>query len=469
MHKPSQLLSSVFSFPPTGGQLQVFDLLDSFLADRQRTRKVFLLKGYAGTGKTSIIGALTDILSDLNLKFVLLASTGRAAKMVSAYSGKKAHTIHKHIYTKEEGEDGLDEPRFVLKTNLAGKTIYIVDEASMISDEAGWGANGLLADLMEFVFARKSNRLILVGDMAQLPPVRQSESPALSGEYLREKFDADLVEFELTEVVRQERKSGILENATYIREVIRQNGTTVKLEVQGFRDFYRMKADKLEDGLNYAYGKYGIHNTMVITRSNKSAVLYNQYIRSRINYAEEELQVGDMLIVVRNNYETLPEEISGGFLANGDFVEIVKVRRTTEMHGFRFADVLLKLPDEAGEPEFEARILLDLLNSYSPSLSQEENHRLYTSVSKDYWEIKNKRERRAAIKKDAFLSALQVKYAYALTCHKAQGGQWDAVFIDQGYLTQDQIDREYYRWLYTAVTRGTKEVFMVNFDAQFFR
>lgn len=430
---------------------------------------MFLLKGYAGTGKTSIIGALTDILSDLNLKFVLLASTGRAAKMISAYSGKKAFTIHKHIYTKEEGEDGLDELRFVLKTNLASKTIYIVDEASMISNESGLGENGLLADLVKFVFAKKSNRLMLVGDIAQLPPVRQAESPALNGAYLKEKFDVELTEYELTEVTRQGRKSGILENATRIREIIRLGEKEVKLETKGYGDFFRMGADRLEDGLNYAYGKYGINNTMVITRSNKSAVLYNQYIRSRINYAEEEIQVGDTLIVVRNNYETLPEEISGGFLANGDFVEIVKVRRMTEAHGFRFADVLLKLPDETGEPEFEARIMLDLLNSYAPSLSQEDNQRLYNSVSKDYWEIKSKRERRAAIKKDACLSALQVKYAYALTCHKAQGGQWDAVFIDQGYLTLDQIDREYFRWVYTAVTRGAKEVFMVNFDARFFR
>lgn len=468
MSDPLKLLQQAFLHEPTYGQQEVFQLLQKFINNTQRTRKAFLLKGYAGTGKTSMIGALTDTLKYLNIKFVLLAPTGRAAKVMANYTGKSAYTIHKHIYVREGDEDSGDELKFILKPNLAAKTIYIVDEASMVSNDSGIGERGLLEDLMEFIFAKKSNKILLVGDTAQLPPVKQASSPALDANVLAERFDLDLLQFELTEVVRQDLKSGILENATYLRDCIRRRNNQVKLSLNGYQDFYRMGSDRLEDGINYAYSKFGINNTMVITRSNKTAVLYNQYIRSRIHYAEEELQVGDLLIVVRNNYIVLPEDISNGFIANGDFVEVVKIRRTEEVHGFRFADVLLKMVDEKGEPEFEAKIMLDLLGAHTASMTHEDNQKLYLSVLNDYADIRNKRERRAAVKNDKYLNALQVKFAYALTCHKSQGGQWDAVFIDQGYLTEDQLDVEFYRWLYTAITRGVKEVYLVNFNSELF-
>jgi exodeoxyribonuclease-5 len=466
--KPSQLLTAAFNHSPTDGQKSVFKLLEEFLENSDRSKKVFLLKGYAGTGKTSIVGALTKVLPMMNLKFVLLAPTGRAAKVIANYTGQKAFTIHKHIYMREGEEELGGDLRFVMRTNLATKTIFVVDEASMIGNETGVGERGLLEDLIDFVFTKKSNKILLIGDTAQLPPVRVADSPALDGKDLVERYELDLMEIELTEVVRQAEKSGILENATAIREVIRQGTDSIKLNLKGYRDFYRMGSDRLEDGLNYAYSKFGVKNTMIITRSNKTAVQYNHFIRSRIQYAEEEIQVGDMLVVVRNNYIVLPEDVSGGFLANGDFVEIVKIRNTEEQHGFRFANVILKLIDEPGEPEFDAKILLDLLSSFTPNMSSEDNQKLYQAVLADYMEIRNKRERNTAVRKDKYLNAIQVKYAYALTCHKSQGGQWDAVFIDQGYLTDDQMGKEYFRWLYTAITRGIKEVYLVNFSSVFF-
>jgi len=446
--------------------MEVIVALDDFVTNKGKTKDIFILKGYAGTGKTTLIATLSTILATFGFKFVLLAPTGRAAKVMASYSTKNAYTIHKHIYIKEEAESG--DLIFRLKENLAAKTIYIVDEASMISDETGIGERGLLADLFEFVFTKKSNKLFIVGDTAQLPPVRQNTSPALDADILRERFDADVVEMELTEVVRQAARSGILENATGIRNQIRLNVPNIKLSVKGFPDMYRMTGEKLEEGINYAYSKFGVRNTMIITRSNRDAVAYNKYIRQRINWCEEEIQNGDLLIAVRNNYEVLPEEMHAGFLANGDFIEVVKVKHVEECHGFRFAEMTLKMVDEVGEPEFEAKILLDLLYSNAPSLSQEENQRLYHAVLDDYQEIKGRRERKSAVKKDPFLNAVQVKFAYALTCHKAQGGQWDAVFINQGFLPDDNIDIDYLRWLYTAITRGTKEVFLVNFNPTFF-
>lgn len=466
--KPSLLLTAAFKHPPTEGQNTVFKLLETFLENTDRSKKVFLLKGYAGTGKTSIVGALTKVLPTMNLKFVLLAPTGRAAKVIANYTGQKAFTIHKHIYMREGEDEGSGDLKFVMRTNLASKTVFVVDEASMIGNEVGIGERGLLTDLLDFVFTKKSNKILFIGDTAQLPPVKVADSPVLVGNSLAEHYDLDLMEVELTEVVRQHEKSGILENATSIREAIRLGASEIKLNLKGYRDFYRMGSDRLEDGINYAYSKFGIKNTMIITRSNKTAVQYNQFIRSRIQYAEEEIQVGDMLVVVRNNYIVLPEDIAGGFLANGDFVEIVKIRNTEEQYGFRFANVILKLVDEPGEPEFDAKILLDLLCTYTPNLNSEDNQKLYQALLSDYMDIRNKRERNAAVRLDKYLNAIQVKYAYALTCHKSQGGQWDAIFVDQGYLTDDQMGKEYFRWLYTAITRGVKEVYLVNFSSVFF-
>lgn len=434
--------------------------------EKPRGRNAFLLKGFAGTGKTTVISTLVKVLEKLDIKYVLLAPTGRASKVMAGYSGAKAFTIHKHIYMNEEGEAGL--PVFSLRKNYTAKTIYIVDEASMISDNADTGDKGVLNDLMEFVYERKSNKLILVGDTAQLPPVGQELSPALDSSILKPRYDLDLIEMELTEVVRQEQRSGILENATELRETIGRYSTDFKFLIRGFPDMFKMTSARIEEGLRYAYNKFGQENCMIITRSNKNAAMYNKFIRNSIHFFEEEIVAGDILMAVKNNYNVLAPDSPAGFIANGDFLEIKRIRKIEEMHGFRFATLTLSLVDLPEEPEFECKVILDVLHSSSPALTPEENRKLYNSVCMDYADIRKKQERILAIKNDGYLNALQVKFAYALTCHKSQGGQWDAVFVDQGYVTEDTINRDYFRWLYTAITRGKKEVFLVDFHQRFF-
>jgi exodeoxyribonuclease-5 len=357
---------------------------------------------------------------------------------------------------------------FVRQKNNQEETVYIVDEASMISDDKMVGTNSLLHDLLDFVFEQDTNKLILIGDEAQLPPVGMSVSPALDVEHLRERYLADVTVHRLTEVTRQEEGSGILNNATALRNLLDDIEPQLRMVTKGYKDFYKMSGERLEDGLRYAYNKYGRENTIIITRSNKTAVQYNKYIRNTINYSENELDSGDMLMVVKNNYTILDEDSKAGFIANGDFVEVVKIRREEEMHGLRFANVTLRLVDYPDEPEFDTKIILNTLYSFAPALSQEENKALYESVLKDYFWVKSKKQRQEMLREDPYLNALQVKFAYALTCHKSQGGQWDAVFVDQGYVPDNQIDNEYIRWLYTAITRGAKEVFLVNFHKDFF-
>ena len=308
----------------------------------------------------------------------------------------------------------------------------------------------------------------MIGDEAQLPPVGMQVSPALSAEHLVGRYHATITEHVLTEVMRQGEGSGILTNATNLRQQLQAETPNIQLITRKYKDFYRMTGERLEDGIRYAYDKYGRENTTIITRSNKTAVQYNRYIRTAINYSENELDSGDMLMVVRNNYTVLGEESKAGFIANGDFVEVLKIRREEEMHGLRFANVTLKLVDYPDEEEFDCKIILNTLYSNSPTLSAEENKMLYESVLKDYFWVKSKKERQDLLRKDPFLSALQVKFAYALTCHKSQGGQWDAVFVDQGYLPPNsEVDSDFIRWLYTAITRGVKEVFLLNFNKQF--
>jgi exodeoxyribonuclease V len=465
--RASELLISNFPFEPTQGQLDVFKLMDKFLASGDDFRPAFLLKGYAGTGKTTVVSQLVNILPVLGYSFVLIAPTGRAAKVMSTYSKKPASTIHKHIFmqNKEGAETGFS---FQRKKNYLSKTIFIVDEASMISEEADFGARGLLTELITYVFEKKSNKLLIIGDSAQLPPVMQELSPALNPEYLRNNFQLDLLEYEMKEVMRQQSASGILANATALRENIRQGNTDIKFKTKGFRDIYKMNGDKLEDGLRYAYNKYGHENTIVICRSNKAATQYNEYIRRTINSSESEINAGDILMVVRNNYTVLSDDSPAGFLANGDFAEVIKIKKFEDLHDMRFAELELKLLDYPLQPSFEAKVMLDVLHSFSPNLGQEDYKKLYESVGKDYIDFKSQAEKKQAIKKDPFLNALQIKFAYALTCHKSQGGQWDAVFIDQGFLKDEMLNKEFLRWLYTAVTRATKEVFLVNFHARFF-
>ncbi|OJV12813.1 MAG: ATP-dependent endonuclease [Dyadobacter sp. 50-39] len=468
---PSQLLRKQFPFRPTEGQLRFFEQTNDFLIEEkglERYRDCFLLKGYAGTGKTTIISTLIKVLKNFGYKSVLLAPTGRAAKVMSGYSEKIALTIHKKIY-KQTADAFSGTLTFQRQKNYHDNTLFIVDEASMITDDADFGSRSLLADLVEFVFENPGNKLMLVGDTAQLPPVGKELSPALDGEYMERTFYMSVFQEELKEVMRQDEQSGILFNATQLRNQLGAEAANIHITTRAFRDVFKMTGEKLEEGLRYAYDKYGTENSIILTRSNKSAVQYNEYIRRVINFSEDELDAGDRLMVVRNNYNILDEDSPAGFIANGDFVELLKIRKTQEMHGFRFADVTLRLTDYEKQPEFDAKIFLDTLHSPSASMSAEDNKKLYESVQQDYFYIKSKKDRVEALRKDPYLNALQVKFAYALTCHKAQGGQWSAVFIDQGYLPEEQINTEFIRWLYTAITRATDEVFLMNFHQQFFK
>ena len=463
----ASLLHAQFVFTPTPGQAALFSKLEDFFADTRQPQPTFLLRGYAGTGKTSVISTLVHALARLDYRAELMAPTGRAAKVMAQYSGRRAFTIHRSIY-RQTSDPYSGEPAMKVQKNYRTRTLFIVDEASMINDTPGSGEFDLLTDLIRYVFQHPSNRLLLVGDTAQLPPVGQLLSPALDVALLRESFALSVWEHELTEVTRQADTSGVLFNATRLRGQVGQEKPKITFRTQGFRDCFRMTGEKLEDGLHYAYNKFGQEGTVVICRSNKNAALYNQHIRRRILNLEAEVDAGEYLMIVRNNYQALGSDEAAGFLANGDFVEVMKVRNEEEQHGFRFATLLLRLPDYADQPTFEAKALLNLLHNENPSLTNEEYRRLRDSVAEDYADLTTKKARREAMKVDPYLNALQVKFAYALTCHKAQGGQWPLVFVDQGYLTEERVDRAYLRWLYTAVTRATHELYLVNFHERFF-
>ncbi|MFC5408548.1 ATP-dependent RecD-like DNA helicase [Larkinella bovis] len=467
---PAQLLAKRFPFKPTSGQQQFFEQMNQFMSrpEHANYRDCFLLKGYAGTGKTTLISTLIKVLPKFGYKAVLLAPTGRAAKVMANYSKRMAQTIHRKIY-RQIADANSGNLVFQRQKNYHEDTVFIIDEASMISDDAEIGMNGLLSDLVDFVFENSGNRLMLVGDEAQLPPVGKEISPALDKGYLERHFDMVVTEQELLEVMRQDEHSGILLNATALRDVLGEREPRITLDVRKYRDIYKMTADRLEDGIRYCYDKFGRENTIIITRSNKMAVQYNQYIRRVINQCEEELDAGDMLMIVKNNYSVLDDDSPAGFLANGDFVEVMKIRKREEVHGLKFATVTLRLVDLDEQPEFESKIILDTLYSPQPNLGRDENRNLYESVQKDYFYIRTKKERNEAIRRDPYLNALQVKFAYALTCHKAQGGQWPAVFIDQGYLPDGQVNQDFVRWLYTAITRTTDEAFLMNFMPQFFQ
>jgi exodeoxyribonuclease-5 len=400
---------------------------------------------------------------------VLLAPTGRAAKVITNYSGKKAFTIHKKIYRKKVAAS--PEMNFVLGDNIMENTLFIVDEASMISDQVhDYSRQSLLQDLISYVYNGKNCKLMLVGDTAQLPPVGSDISPALDKLFVSEQFRLNVFTYELTDVVRQEKESGILFNATQLRELVRKGEEVFpKFNIKGYKDIFRMTGERLVEGLNYAYDKYGMENTIVICRSNKNANAYNQNIRNRILYREEELSGGDHIMIVRNNYFWLkPEDNSGDFIANGDIARIRKVRRIEEQYGFRFAELVIELLDYPDEEPLSCKVMLDTLYSETPSLSNADNKRFYEAVLQDYMHIENKKFRMEELKKDPYYNALQIKFAFAVTCHKAQGGQWPAVFIDQGYLTDEMLNTEFLRWLYTGLTRSNKELFLVNFSDQFF-
>lgn len=464
--KPSDLLIKNFPFLPTSGQSGFFGMMDDFLMKNPESKPTFILKGYAGTGKTSVISSLVKSLPRLNMRSLLLAPTGRAAKVMGNYSKKASFTIHKIIY-KPKGEDGNLGMGFILQKNYYKDTVFIVDESSMLGDDGGMSGT-LLGDLIRFTFQGAGNRLILVGDTAQLPPVGSEYSPALNAEYLARHFRLEVGQIELIEVMRQKLESGILFNATNLRDQLKKEMPEVKIITNRFKDTFKMTGERLEDGLRYAYEKYETENTIIVTRSNKAAVQYNLYIRKIIHFFEDEISTGDLLMIVKNNYTYMAESDSVNFLANGDMVEVMKIRNFEELYDFRFATLELRLLDYPDEPHFEAKVLLDTLYSPSPSLTRDQYRELYKKVSEDYADVASKVERQELIRKDPYLNALQVKFAYALTCHKAQGGQWKAVFVDQGYLKEDQVDRDFTRWLYTAMTRATEELYLVNFNPMFF-
>ena len=465
MPRPSEILLNKFPFDPTEGQKQLFLKMD-WLLEKAPEPRALMIKGYAGTGKTTVVSALTQALPLFNFKFTLLAPTGRAAKVMSSYAKRVAFTIHKKIYKQQATEVG--DFKFKLQRNYAKDTVFIVDEASMISEELAYRSQSLLADLVQYIFTDKSNRLILIGDNAQLPPVGQEVSPALNEEKLHHGYSLPLKSVALTEVMRQEAGSGILWNATGLRNELSQEKPSVKLRTQGFNDIFKMTGERMEDGIRYSYDLHGMENTVIICRSNRSANGYNQYIRRSIHFYESELEAGEMLMIVRNNYVFTPGNIPGDFLANGDFVEVMKIVGFEELYGFRFATLALRMVDYPGHETFEAKVILDTLYSETPALTIEQNKALYEQVSADYADLASKRELKEALKKDPYLNALQVKFAYAITCHKAQGGQWTAVFVDQGYLKDEDLDKEYIRWLYTAVTRATDQLFLVNFNSKMF-
>ncbi|HBH22716.1 MAG TPA: ATP-dependent endonuclease [Cytophagales bacterium] len=466
MPKISNILRQKFPYEPTEGQARLFNMLDSYVEEKEK-KKCLVIKGYAGTGKTSLISTLVNVFPLFNLKYILMAPTGRAAKVMSNYAGRPAYTIHKKMY-KQVADPASGELQFKKVKNYHTKTVFIVDEASMLSDKAEFGKNSLIADLIHYVFENEDNRLILVGDLAQLPPVGAMESPALDENYLKDLFRLKVWAIELKDVVRQEAGSGILINATNLRNSLSVKNPTIQFKTKKFRDIYRMNADKLEDGLQYAYQKFGVENTTIVCRSNWQAVQYNQLIRRTIMYYDEELEAGDILMVVRNNYQTIDTDSEAGFIANGDFVEVRKIIDFEDRYGFRFATLRLQMIDYPDMEPFDAKIILDTLYTKTPALSNEQNRSLYQQVMESYNDINTRKALKEALQTDEYLNALQVKFAYALTCHKSQGGQWKIVFVDQSLWGDMQLGHEYIRWLYTAVTRATEELYLLNFKQEFF-
>lgn len=455
-------------FAPTLGQLEAINVLSDFTVN-PLTQECVLLKGYAGTGKTSLIATYVKVLSKFKISFQLLAPTGRAAKVLTEYSGFYAYTVHKVIYRQHSNSDGFG--RFTLNFNKSKNTIFIVDEASMISNQAfedsAFGSGKLLSDLVEYVRMGQGCKLVLVGDTAQLPPVGLNISPALDEANLQE-FGFSVKSITLNEVIRQQFNSGILHNATLIRGIIDSGRIDYpKLLTNGFQDVIKISSGELLDCLAQEYERNGREGNIVICYSNKRANRYNQGIRAKILYYDEELSVGDYLMVARNNYYWVNDNPDIGFIANGEIVKVKRIGRRSDIYGFRFADVTLELPDYDNQ-EFEAKLILDSLYMEGPSMNYESMKTFYQEVLADYQHLKTKKARMKQLQNDPFFNALQAKFAYSVTCHKAQGGQWPTVFIDQGFFRNEMLSREYLRWLYTAFTRATQKVYLVNFDDNFF-
>jgi exodeoxyribonuclease-5 len=458
-----------FKHNPSKDQSKLFEMISAFIADKCADC-VFLLKGYAGTGKTSSISALVVTLREIKINTVLLAPTGRAAKVFSYYSGQQAYTIHKKIYRQKSSSDAFGT--FALDRNLHKETIFIVDEASMISnsnkENSIFGSGCLLDDLIEYVYTGNNCKLILIGDTAQLPPVGLEMSPALESETL-EAYYLKVSEITLSQVVRQSKQSGILKNASELRSTLDKN--IPKIEMPRFKvnqsDVFRISGEDLIETISSSYDKYGQENVIIINRSNKRANKYNLGIRNSILCRESEISAGDYIMVVKNNYFWAEKIAEIDFIANGDIAQIKRVKAYQDLYGFRFADLIIKLVDY-NDLELEVKVMLDSLTIETASMSTEDNKKLYYAVLEDYADISNKKEKFKKIRTDPYFNALQIKFAYAITCHKAQGGQWQVVFLDQGYFTDEMLDREFLRWLYTALTRSMEKLYLVNFPDKFF-
>lgn len=458
-------LQKRFPFAPTYKQDIFFQKIAIFLTEPQNDT-IFVLKGYAGTGKTTVISTIVNNLADINKKFVLLAPTGRAAKVISNYSNTAAFTIHKKIYFPKKSAGG--GVAFTKQLNKHKNTIFIVDEASMISDST-MDSGSLLDDLIQYVYSGKDCKMILLGDTAQLPPVNLDISPALDTQTLAVHYDKEIEHIELDEVMRQEESSGILYNATQLRELLKDSFITeFKFDVKRFKDIVRLTDGyDIQDAINTAYSNWSIEDTAFIVRSNKRANQYNEQIRTRILFKESELSVGDFLMVVKNNYFWLKETDEAGFIANGDIIEVLELFGIKELYGFSFAKVKIRMVDYPNQKPFETVLLLDTIKSESPSLTYEESNRLYEEVMKDYEEETTKYKRFQKVKENEYFNGLQVKFSYAITCHKSQGGQWNTVFIEQPYLPNG-IDRDYIRWLYTAMTRAKNKLYLIGFKDESF-
>jgi exodeoxyribonuclease V len=429
---------------------------------------IFLLTGYAGTGKTSLIGSLVKTLEQLRMRSVLLAPTGRAAKVLSSFAGKQAFTIHKKIYRQKSAKDGIGS--FVLDRNLSKDTWFIVDEASMVSnssnDMALFGSGKVLDDLIEYVYSGIDCKLVITGDIAQLPPVGQVISPALDPISLKE-YGFGLITSELRQVVRQSEGSGILMNATKVRLQIAENSLKhPDLDCINFDDIRRIRGEELIEEIDDSYNKCGLNGTIIVVNSNKQANRYNQGIRNRIFFREEEISPGDMVMVVKNNYYLMDDEEEPRFIANGDVAEVKRILKYEEKYGFRFADMVLHFTDY--DWEIESKVILDVLQLEAPALSGERNKELFQNISADYLYLNTRKKQIEAVRNDKYFNALQIKFSYAVTCHKAQGGQWERVFVDQGMFNRQEITVDYLRWLYTAITRSTGRLYLVNFPDEWF-
>ena len=461
-------LTQSFGFEPTEGQSVVLYHLSAFLLS-QKENPTYILRGYAGTGKTTLVKALVKTLPMIGMKYVLMAPTGRAAKVLSSYTGQNASTIHRRIYQAKAFPDG--SIRITRAENKSKNALFIVDEASMIGEQREFGGSSLLDDLLSYVFSGENCRLLLIGDTAQLPPVESSESPALNCDYLKSEFPVTAATYELTEVKRQALESGILYNATDIRQLLSQKLYEYHLPIfhlQGFDDIQKIEPEAFEEMLHNAFANTSDNEAVIVCKSNKRANMFNQAIRGRILNIEGEIATGDKLMVVKNNYFWANGNEVISFIANGDMAELRKIKHFEDMYGFRFADVELSFTDYPDAPNLEAKILLDTLNSNSPSLTEEENKRLFSAIEEDYMDIPNRRDRYKEMKKNPWFNALQVKFAYALTCHKTQGGQWNTVFIDSSLNLKETLEVEDLRWLYTALTRAQEKVYFVNFKEEFF-